>query len=62
MENTIAQRIKDFMKDYPPFNLIDKKDLKWLAERVVVKYFIPGQTVFNQGDEPGQYIYMVREG
>jgi CBS domain-containing protein len=62
MENTIAQRIKDFMKDYPPFNLIDKKDLKWLAERVVVKYFTPGQTVFNQGDDPGQYIYMVREG
>lgn len=62
MENTIAQRIKDFIKEYPPFNLIEKNDLRWIAERVVVKYYLPGQSVFTQGDPPGEFIYMVREG
>ena len=26
-ENTIAVRIYDFLKDYPPFNLVEKKQL-----------------------------------
>ena len=60
--NTIATRIYDFLKDYPPFTLIPKDRLKALASRIVVQYYEAGQTIFKQGDTPNKFFYVVREG
>ncbi len=62
MENTIATRIYDFLKDYPPFNLLEEALLRRVAARVVVQYRRPGEVIFRQGDPPGQYLYVIREG
>lgn len=60
--NTISLRIYDFLKNYPPFNLIDATGLQKLSASVVVRYFEAGQTIFHKNDPPGEYIYVVKEG
>lgn len=62
MENTIATRIYDFLKDYPPFNFIEKELLQKFAARAIVHYYKPQEIIFRQGDYPGRYVYVVREG
>ncbi|MEN0005219.1 MAG: DUF294 nucleotidyltransferase-like domain-containing protein [Bacteroidota bacterium] len=62
MENTISVRIYDFLKHYPPFSLIDEETLMRIAQRVLVKYSPPDSYVFKQGEAPGKYIYIVKEG
>lgn len=62
MSNTIPERIADFLKEYPPFSLLDRDLLRQISARVIVQYFKPGSTIFRQGDMPGQFIYVVREG
>lgn len=62
MENTIPQRVQDFLKKYPPFSLLDDATLAHVASRVVVQYHQPGEYVFREGERPGQHIYVVREG
>lgn len=62
MANVIARRIYDFMKDHLPFSLVDAATLQRVAERVVVQYRRPGEVIFRPGDQPGQFIYLIREG
>lgn len=62
MDNVIPQRIFDFMKAYPPFNLLPDDTLMQVSERVQVQYKKPQSVVFEQGGEPGLHIFMVREG
>ncbi len=62
MENTIPRRVYDFLKDYPPFGLLEKKLLMQVSERVLVQYRQPKEAIFKQGDAPGTHIYVVREG
>ncbi|HMQ47589.1 MAG TPA: DUF294 nucleotidyltransferase-like domain-containing protein [Saprospiraceae bacterium] len=62
MENTIPRRIYDFLKEYPPFNLLGKELLMNVSENIVVQYLKPGEYLFRQGDQPGKFIYIVREG
>jgi CBS domain-containing protein len=62
MENVIPRRIYDFLKNFPPFNLLDQQVLLQIAERIIVQYYQEGALIFQQGQAPGQYIYVVREG
>ena len=62
MENTIATRIADFLKEYPPFSLLDKAILDQLAGRAIVQYVEAGQVVFREGEQPPKQIYIVRQG
>ncbi len=62
MSNTIPERIADFLKEYPPFSLLDKELLRAIAGRAVVQYRLPGEIIFRQGEMPGQFIFVVREG
>ncbi len=60
--NTISARVFDFLKEYPPFSLLEEAQLAQLAERVEVRYLKPGALVFEQGEEPEPFLYMVKEG
>ncbi|NLP57476.1 DUF294 nucleotidyltransferase-like domain-containing protein [Lutibacter sp. B1] len=62
MKNTIAERILDFLKDYPPFNLISKTTLLEVAKNVEILYFEKDQIVFNQNDIPHEHFYIIYEG
>ena len=62
MKNTIAERILDFLKGFPPFNLIPKNTLLDIAKNVEIHYFEKDQIIFDQNDNPHEHFYMVYEG
>ena len=62
MKNTIAERIFDFLKDYPPFNLISKTTLLDIASTVEIEYFEKDTIIFDQNDKPHEHFYIVYEG
>jgi len=62
MKNTIAERIYDFLKDYPPFNILEKEQLLKIATNVKVTYVEKDSFVFKQGENPHQNFYVVKDG
>ncbi len=62
MENTIGVRIADFLKSFPPFQLLDKEALIHLAAQVVVRYCQSGEIIFQSGETLHAYIYILRDG
>ncbi|MCB0618333.1 MAG: CBS domain-containing protein [Saprospiraceae bacterium] len=62
MENTIHVRVYDFLKNYPPFNMLAPEVLQRVSAKVEVRYYEPRQTIFRQGELPGRHIFVVREG
>ncbi len=52
MKNTISERIYDFLKDYPPFNLISKETLTEISRKIEIQYFEKDQIIFDQNDAP----------
>ena len=62
MKNEIIHRVYDFLKEYPPFNLLPKEAVMTIAGRVVVKYLPPNTILFNIGEMPPSQFYVVNEG
>ncbi|UMB60878.1 DUF294 nucleotidyltransferase-like domain-containing protein [Lutibacter sp. A80] len=62
MKNTIAERILDFLKGYPPFNLISKPTLLEIAKKVEIQYFEKDQIILSQNDNPHEHFYIIYEG
>lgn len=62
MKNTIAERIFDFLKNFPPFDLLGKDQLLKIASQVKVLYLEKDTYVFRQEENPGQNFYVVKDG
>ncbi len=62
MNNTIAVRVFDFLKNYPPFTMVEKERLLAVAEKVVIQYYEAQQLIFEQEKGPSAYFYVVKEG
>ncbi|RXP63498.1 CBS domain-containing protein [Lutibacter sp. HS1-25] len=62
MKNTIAERIFDFLKEYPPFNLISKETLCEISRNVEIQYYEKDQIIFDQNDPPQDNFYIIYEG
>lgn len=62
MKNTIAERILDFLKGFPPFNLLPKETLLEIAKKVEIQYYEKDQIIFDQNDHPHEHFFMVYEG
>lgn len=54
MKNTIAERIYDFLKDFPPFGSLERNQLMTICEQVKVGYYEKGSSVL-----PRMKIYMI---
>lgn len=62
MKNTIAERVADFLKRFPPFDLLKPHQLLEIAMEVKVIYKQKGTAIFSQ-DEPGHsQFYVVHKG
>ena len=46
MKNTIAERIFDFLKNFPPFDVLEKEQLVKVASNVKVTYIRKRQLYF----------------
>lgn len=62
MSNTISQRIFDFLKDFPPFSLLDSEDLHKVAANCEVKYLEINDLVFTYHDALHPFFYIVKDG
>ena len=62
MKNTIAERILDFLKNYPPFNLLSSTDLFKICEQVEVIYIEKGKFVFKQEENTHPMFYITNKG
>ncbi|SFZ91930.1 CBS domain-containing protein [Flaviramulus basaltis] len=62
MKNSIAERVCDFLKAYPPFDLLKYDKLLEIAEEVVIIYLEKADVLFKEGDSFNEHFYMVRNG
>ena len=62
MKNTIAERIFDFLKNFPPFDVLEKDQLYKIASNVKVTYLEKGNFIFKQEENPHENFYIVKDG
>ncbi len=62
MSSTITYRIFDFLKNHPPFSFIPQNKLMDIAGKAKVVYFEKGDIIFQQGEKPSEYFYVVKDG
>jgi CBS domain-containing protein len=59
---SIALRIADFLKDYPPFEFFDQAELIELASTGRVRFHEDGETIFETGMPRDRFIYVIKQG
>lgn len=62
MKNLISERVADFLKNFPPFNIMDKNLLDELSQEVSIIYKEKGSTVFSLDESPHPHFYVVHKG
>ncbi|SFS88135.1 CBS domain-containing protein [Zhouia amylolytica] len=62
MKNTIAERVADFLKRYPPFNLLNKEQLLEISRQVRIIYLEKDNVVYKQEDTGHDQFYVVHKG
>ena len=62
MKNTIAERVADFLKRYPPFQFMESESLLQIAGQVQVLYFEKDKPVFKEQDTNHSMFYVVKDG
>lgn len=62
MRNSIAERIADFLKDFPPFNKLSYDDLLRIATDIRVGNLEKNQTLFRINDSLHDSFYVVAAG
>ncbi|WP_439151138.1 DUF294 nucleotidyltransferase-like domain-containing protein [Winogradskyella sp.] len=60
--NTIAERIYDFLKGFPPFNLLTRDQLLAVSAAVDVIYLEKNTSVFDVGETIENHFYVVKDG
>jgi CBS domain-containing protein len=62
MKNLISERVADFIKNFPPFNILDTKSLYLLAEQVVIVYKEKNSIIFTVDENQHSHFYLVHKG
>ena len=60
--NVIPDRVFNFLQGYLPFSLLKPETLQRIAEHVVIQHQNSGDFVFQAGEPPKEYLYVVRDG
>ncbi|MBA6152529.1 DUF294 nucleotidyltransferase-like domain-containing protein [Gelidibacter maritimus] len=62
MKNTIAERIADFIKNFPPFDQLSKEDVYTISKEVNITYLEKDKNVYLANDAPHDRFYMIHKG
>lgn len=62
MANVIVNRVKEFLKRFPPFTFLNEASLGLVAKGVEVKYYAQGEQLFRQGDPAQDFFFVLKEG
>lgn len=62
MQNTISDRIADFLKKYPPFSYLRMEELQTFAPEITIVYKEKDAIVFERDSAPHLFFYVVHKG
>lgn len=62
MANVVVNRVKEFLKKYPPFSFLSAEMLQHVAQEVELMYYAKGEYLFYQGEPAKNYFFIVKEG
>lgn len=62
MKNLISERVADFIKNFPPFNVIETIVLERLAEQVLIVYKEKNSIIFGVDEVQHAHFYIVHKG
>lgn len=62
MSNTIAERVADFLKHYPPFQFLSTTSLLKISGEVQVLYYEKDKPVFKENEKNTGIFYVVKDG
>lgn len=62
MQNTITQRIYDFLKQFPPFQFMAKGDLLEICGQATVLYLDKDEVIFERDQTYSDRLYIVQQG
>ncbi|SHE72950.1 CBS domain-containing protein [Fodinibius roseus] len=62
MANVIVNRVKEFLKKYPPFSFLSESLLESVASKVELRYYAKEEYLFHAGDSAKKYFFVVKEG
>ena len=62
MKNSIAERIADFLKNFPPFNSLTYTELVTISNEIQVVHVEKNHVLFKIGDKTHPFFYVVKEG
>lgn len=60
--NVIPDRVFSFLSGFLPFNLLEAGSLRQIAEHVVIQHLNSGEFIFQAGEAPKAFLYVVRDG
>ena len=61
-KNTIAERVADFLKRYPPFQFLAEESLLKIAGQVSVLYYEKNKSIFKEREKNHGMFYVVKDG
>ncbi|SMO81894.1 DUF294 nucleotidyltransferase-like domain-containing protein [Fodinibius sediminis] len=62
MANVIVNRVKEYLKQYPPFSFLSEELLQTVASEVEIIYFAKGEYLFRTGETAKNHFYVLKEG
>lgn len=62
MTHTISLRVYDFLKEFPPFNVLKKEELISISSLVEILYYKPSDYIFKKGQIPNDFFYVIKDG
>jgi CBS domain-containing protein len=62
MANVIVNRVKEFLKSYPPFNFLNDEELLAVSKQVDVMYFAQAERLFIEGESAQPHFFIIKEG
>ncbi|MHA3903646.1 DUF294 nucleotidyltransferase-like domain-containing protein [Castellaniella sp. WN] len=60
--NQNMQGLMGFLREYPPFDLMEPLHVRRLVERMRLRFFEAGQEIASPGDGPAGSWYLIRQG
>ncbi|WP_194776695.1 DUF294 nucleotidyltransferase-like domain-containing protein [Pararhodonellum marinum] len=62
MANVIVNRVKEFLRRFPPFSFLSEPLLLSVAREVEVQFYAKGDFLFHKDDLPRKHFFIVKEG
>jgi CBS domain-containing protein len=58
----IAEDVIDFLKNVPPFQFLDEKELRDIAGNISLEFYPKGTTILHQDGPPSDYLRVIKKG